>query len=128
MYGAISAGYKGVCEAADVEPLDAIFAVEASSKELDAGIRMIGIEVGNLRKLVEIASHHANSSYLFVEAFVEIVAVRILEFADVLLVGVRLAQMRNEWITSHVPLNRVTSACSFSTTARSCSISLLIIK
>jgi hypothetical protein len=48
VYGAIATGYEGFGETADVETLDALFAVVAASEELDARVRVVGVELGNL--------------------------------------------------------------------------------
>jgi hypothetical protein len=46
--GPIAASYEGFREAADVETLDSLFAMVAASEELDARVRMVGVELGNL--------------------------------------------------------------------------------
>jgi hypothetical protein len=48
VYRAIAAGHKCFGEAANVETLHAFFAIVAAAEELNARVRMVGIEVGNL--------------------------------------------------------------------------------
>jgi hypothetical protein len=84
--GAIAAGYEGFREAADVETLDALFAMVAAPKELDARVRMISVELGDLIVSVFLLCIGRVQFHLLVEALVEIVAVRVLKLADVFLV------------------------------------------
>jgi hypothetical protein len=45
---AIAPGYDGVGEATDIESLDALFAVVSASEKLNACVRMVCVEVGDL--------------------------------------------------------------------------------
>jgi hypothetical protein len=46
--GAITAGYEGFRETTDIETLDALLAIVAASKELDARVGMVGVELSDL--------------------------------------------------------------------------------
>jgi hypothetical protein len=48
VYGSIAPGYEGVREAADVQALDAFFAIITASQEFDARVRVVGVELGDL--------------------------------------------------------------------------------
>lgn len=64
--GTVAAGDEGLGEALLVEALDAGFAEVARAEELDEGVGAVGEEV----------------DYFVVEAFVEVVAVFVVGFAD----------------------------------------------
>jgi hypothetical protein len=48
VYGTIAPGDEGFREAADVETLDALLTIISASKELNARIRVVGVELGDL--------------------------------------------------------------------------------
>ena len=48
MHRAIASGYEGIREATDIESLDALLAIVSASEELNACVRVIGVEVGDL--------------------------------------------------------------------------------
>jgi hypothetical protein len=49
VYRPITAGYEGFRKAANVEPFDAVLAMESATKEFDAGVGIFGVEVSNLQ-------------------------------------------------------------------------------
>lgn len=51
MHGSIATLHKVLCKAPDVQSLNALFAIVAATKELDAGIGVVGKKVSNLVKL-----------------------------------------------------------------------------
>lgn len=48
MHRTIASGYEGIREATDIESLNALLAIVSASEELNACVRVIGVEVGDL--------------------------------------------------------------------------------
>jgi len=86
VHRAITAGHEGLGEAIDVEPLHALFAIVAATEELDARVRMIGVQLSNLVSSAKGDGIGHWASHLLVQALVEIVAVLVLELANFLLI------------------------------------------
>ena len=127
VYGAIATGYEGFGETADVKTLDALFAIVATSEELNARVRVVGVELGNLitstiasvdctiRVLPADRGTCRDSIRMCTGAYGCPPDLKSVSTATLTIAGKRL------------PLNRVTSNWSFSTIAFNCSISLLIL-
>lgn len=82
----VAAVHEGLREAADVEAADAVLAIVAAAEELNAGVRVVGVEVDNLEPSVANTATCNGAAHLLVQALVEIVAVLVLQLAHFLLV------------------------------------------
>jgi hypothetical protein len=92
----IASGYECIGEATEIESLYALLAIVSASEKLNACVRVVGIEAGNLVTLASIRSkNHVQSTHLLIQTLVEVIAVGVLKLTDVLLICCSVSKARN---------------------------------